>query len=235
MKICSVEECTREVCAKGLCRPHYRRAQIYGSPTDGVRFRTVLAPEPCGVQECSSPRHAKGYCRRHYERYTKHGTTEERPRYAPTKSLADKLAEGTPTGLPDTECWEWTKTRDAEGYGRITRAGGVYRAHRVSYEHANDTKIPTGLMIRHMCDNPPCVNPGHLKTGSNLDNMRDRADRGRSAKGEASGQSKLTEAEVLCIRKMYADGSTGVALAKEFGIEPATVSQIVLRKTWKHI
>lgn len=190
----------------------------------------------CSVEECARGIYgAREYCRKHYERYLKHGSTEERPRYVPTKSLADKLSEGTPTGLPDASCWEWTKTRDAEGYGRIRWGGGQYRAHRVSYEHANGTEIPTGLMIRHRCDNPPCVNPKHLKTGSNADNMRDKADRGRSAKGETSGQSKLTEADVLRIRSGVAGGRPVAAIAKEFGVSRNSVYHIVQRKTWKHI
>ena len=53
-----------------------------------------------------------------------------------------------------------------------------FKAHRVSYEMANGP-IPDGLIIRHKCDNPNCVNPKHLESGTQKDNMLDASFRGR--------------------------------------------------------
>src|SRR4051812_22074657 len=76
------------------------------------------------------------------------------------------------------ECWLWTAYRDAAGYGRFGLAGKVQKAHRVSYELAVGP-IPAGAHVLHSCDNPPCVNPDHLRVGSRIDNMRDKFMRGR--------------------------------------------------------
>lgn len=179
MKICSVEECTREVCAKGLCEPHYRRMRRLGSPTDGTWFRMTMV-EVCSVESCGRSGYAKGYCQRHYQRHAKYGNAEEPTRQVTEKTLEAKIAEGTPTGLDDTECWEWSKSRNREKYGVIPHGGKHLRAHRATYELANGTKIPKGLVIRHKCDNPPCVNPKHLELGTHADNVRDRVARGRS-------------------------------------------------------
>lgn len=53
-----------------------------------------------------------------------------------------------------------------------------FKAHRVSYEMRHGP-IPDGLNILHDCDNPNCVNPSHLKAGTQQENMRDASLRGR--------------------------------------------------------
>ena len=82
--------------------------------------------------------------------------------------------------LPGGECIEWTGARSAAGYGRL----GTKYAHRVAYEKAHGP-IARGMVVRHRCDNPPCVNPAHLELGTQADNMRDMAVRGRASSGEA--------------------------------------------------
>lgn len=69
-------------------------------------------------------------------------------------------------------CWEWQSTRNNSGYGKFWLHGRTDLAHRVSYRIANGP-IPNGHQIRHMCDNPTCVNPRHLLTGTGKQNARD--------------------------------------------------------------
>jgi len=71
-------------------------------------------------------------------------------------------------------CWEWEGSRFPSGYGRLKRM----RAHRAVWE-AVYGPIPAGLCVLHRCDNPPCVRPDHLRLGTQADNMRDRASKGR--------------------------------------------------------
>lgn len=71
----------------------------------------------------------------------------------------------------------------ADGYGRLIRNGMEYRAHRVALALRlgyADGVLPLDVVVRHQCDNPPCVNPDHLLVGSQADNMRDAKVRGRS-------------------------------------------------------
>jgi hypothetical protein len=39
--------------------------------------------------------------------------------------------------------------------------------------------VPNDRVVMHSCDNPPCVNPAHLRVGTQLENMRDAKSKGR--------------------------------------------------------
>lgn len=57
-----------------------------------------------------------------------------------------------------------------------------------------------------------------------------------SNKGSKAGRAKLTESDVLEIRKRYAAGGVSQdSLAKEYGVSQHTISCIILRKNWTHI
>lgn len=180
MEVCSVDGCIHAVCSKGLCQSHYLRMRRHGDPMGGAGFRAP-AVAVCSVELCGDPGYAKGYCQKHYDNLRRYSNAEEPPRKSTAKTLAGKLAEGTPTGLSDTECWNWTKYRSRAEYGVVWHNGKHVFAHRVAYELANGTKILEGLVVRHKCDNPPCVNPAHLETGTPADNVQDMMERGRHA------------------------------------------------------
>lgn len=79
---------------------------------------------------------------------------------------------------PNTGCWYWTGCANRNGYGEV-RAGGVrVLAHRFAWEDTNGP-LRKGDRVLHRCDVPGCVNPGHLFTGSQADNARDMAMKGR--------------------------------------------------------
>lgn len=134
-------------------------------------------------------------------------------------------------------CWHWLASKSHNGYGQF-HAPGMTRAHRFVYELLVGP-IPSGLSVLHICDNPSCVNPKHLFLGTIRDNQADKVAKDRQAKGEAIGVSKLTEKEVLEIRKRYRrkayHKSNTNQLATEFGVTPVMICYIINRTSWKHI
>lgn len=86
------------------------------------------------------------------------------------------------------ECWLWLGGRNHAqyGYAQLIGARKHTMAHRVAYMLATGAPIPQGVIVRHTCDNPPCVFPGHLLLGSKRDNAQDMARRGR-ARSYATG------------------------------------------------
>jgi len=140
------------------------------------------------------------------------------------------------------ECWPWngaTTSRFGYGYlGRIPAGpGGPFvpqlLAHRVSYE-LNCGPIPDGMLIRHTCDNPPCVNPAHLLVGTIADNMHDRDERGRgyNRRGHRNGRAKLNPDQVAEIRERHSAGETQASLVRAFGVSQPTISRVILRQSY---
>lgn len=95
------------------------------------------------------------------------------------------LRVSPPNERVTTPCILWWGTIHHTGYGQHSFRRGdktfSIRAHRLIWEECFG-EIPEGLVVRHKCDNPPCVNPEHLELGTYGDNNRDRVDRGRDAK-----------------------------------------------------
>jgi hypothetical protein len=141
-------------------------------------------------------------------------------------------------------CWLWTAYKTKKGYGEVRFNNITYRAHRVSAYISGlipSIKSVNGAdQVLHTCDTPSCMNPDHFFIGSNADNMKDRDSKGRQvggvSKGEANGQSKLTEKEVIDIRRFYAQGGISYRdLAKIYGVAHSQIACIVKRQTWAYL
>lgn len=174
----------------------------------------------CIVEDCSEPMHSKQMCIRHYKQWHrtgkaksgikgKHGTPEQRFWTYVQKGGID-------------ECWPWLGNRDKDGYGSLRTPKTQLRAHRLSYQ-IHKGEIPAGMVIRHTCHNPSCVNPSHLLFGTVLDNNRDKVKAGRSLTNELHPNTKFSNEVVAQVRQA---SGTSRAIAIQFGISESQVKNI---------
>ncbi|HCA7769786.1 TPA: HNH endonuclease [Pseudomonas aeruginosa] len=135
------------------------------------------------------PRRACDNCGADFYRHPKDSSSQWAERRYCSVSCRNKATDFVPIHLrfwshviraSDGSCWEWSGAKDGKGYGTINSGCGKspQKAHRISYEMAHGP-IPDGLVVRHKCDNPGCVNPSHLEVGTQKDNSADMVDRGR--------------------------------------------------------
>jgi hypothetical protein len=118
------------------------------------------------------------------------------------------------------------------GYCYKKVEGKLVGIHRLVYEEHNGS-IPDGMVVRHICDNPPCVNPAHLILGTHIDNVADRVARNRSAIGTRNGRSKLDPDKVRVIREDTV--SSTADLARKYGVDQATLQRARDGRTWKKV
>ena len=81
--------------------------------------------------------------------------------------------------IENTKCIIWTGCINSDGYGILLEQGVTKLLWESYYE-----PVPKGMVIRHKCDNPSCVNIQHLEIGTPYDNSQDMVKRGRSLKGD---------------------------------------------------
>lgn len=135
---------------------------------------------------------------------------------------------------PD-ECWLWKGARHPKGYGEFRSPPGITKiAHRVAFILSHGG-IPSGLLICHSCDNPPCCNPKHLFAGTAKENSLDMVSKCRSPRGERQGHTSMTEREVRAIRRLNDLSVRQKDLAEAFGVPQQTMSAIINRKNWKYL
>lgn len=137
--------------------------------------------------------------------------------------------------VTENGCWEWNGCLTPNGYPQIAFKRRAHYAHRLSYA-VFVGPIETNKFVLHKCDNPKCINPAHLKTGNQKENIGDAVSRNRNAIGVRQGKAKLTDSIVYSARLEYVKGNRTVdSLAKSFGVSRGTMGKAIRGEKWKHV
>ena len=157
------------------------------------------------------------------------------PKPLPLPTLMEVVSRAVLVG--DCLIWQGVKQK---GYGVFYRQVDGKRTRFFAHNYV--LTLGLGRPLRpnhgalHDCDTPACVTPWHLHEGTQADNMRECAERGRTrnnpVKGAAHWKAKLTAADVRDIR---ASSDNQPATARRYGISQAQVSKIRLGQSWKAV
>jgi len=147
--------------------------------------------------------------------------------------LEDKLLDGI-TMVPDAGCWLWERAVSTAGYGQVRDGKKLLYTHRLAYELFNG-EIPEGMFVLHRCDVRCCCNPDHLFVGTNADNMRDKIEKGRQTRGSKCGTAKLTEADVVEMRRRYASGERVEDIKKDYPVNIRNTYAAISGEWWAHV
>lgn len=145
------------------------------------------------------------------------------------RRLAQKmLARGVPQ---DSGCVEWAGYRNpVTGYGQVTVPAPLRRMFGARVATAPVVSCwldrgprPDGAVVLHSCDNRACLNPDHLRWGSQRQNSREAWDRGGQEWGERHHQARLSDHQVAEIVARARRGESVHDLAAEYGCDWSTV------------
>jgi hypothetical protein len=229
IKICSIEGCQNRHHSESFCAKHLYRWRKYGDPN-----YQPYATRICDVEGCTKRHYSHGFCIKHQRRWAKYGD----PIYAwndygEGETFVERFWSRVAITANPEKCWNWIAGK-IKGYGTLNMGGKPHKAHRVSYILTHGA-ISHNLLVRHVCDNPSCVNPNHLILGTNADNTRDKIERHRIKRGSTTRKSKLTEADIPIIRDQLKKGISQSVIAKQFKVERSTIKAIKLGITWTHV
>lgn len=129
-------------------------------------------------------------------------------------------------------CWPMRSALNQDGYAHLKVRGRRVGAHRLMFGLFNPG-MPAPV-VRHTCNNPACINPAHLRGGSQLENIADRVNCNRNGdlRGQRNGRAVLGPQDIDYIRS---SSGSGAAIARELGVSKVQVCRIRRGEAWKHI
>jgi hypothetical protein len=133
-------------------------------------------------------------------------------------------------GRLDSECHLWPGRWNSKGYGAVVHNGRPISAARWVFQQLHGVELPAHVMVRHRCDNPPCVNWRHLVSGSAADNVRDKVERGRHRTGSdgAAWAISISDEIIAAIRfDRSIEGTTYRALGERYGVSASHAHAVV--------
>ncbi len=199
----------------------------------GILTRNKQDFKKCKIDGCEAEASCKEMCKRHYNRFWEFGRIHLLRKIGKGKTPIERFWSLVAITANPEKCWEWQGGLRQNGYGRVTVNNKRWLAHRYAWFLIN--KRDAAQFLLHSCDNRKCVNPVHLREGTQLENLQDMKNRGRSLRGESNKVAKLTEENVRAIKELLKNGRKLKDIATIFNVHFSTISYINTGKRWAHI
>jgi len=212
---CSKDGCNKPSRKAGMCPLHYTQAH---------RIKT---PNRCSHPGCNRGVLARGLCNTHYKDYRVADKLPPKREIGETEAFLRSLV-----GHDGKQCIDWPFSCTPKGYSWASVSGVQNHGHRWMCIMAHGEPPFSDAEVCHSCNNRACVNPNHLRWDTRLANMADQYEAGTRVQGERCPKAKLTEAQVLQIRK---DPRSNAEIARHYSVRPGTISCVKRRITWTHI
>ena len=194
----------------------------------------------CGHDGCERPAKVDGYCIGHAKRRAvdRAPLPTRRPSGLSGKALADwyiERSERTGGG-----CMEYSGGRGRNGRPVGGSDGDRMYVYRIVHDAYHGQPLH-GMVVRHLCGNPRCIDPKHLEAGSLDENSADRFGEA-SLKGgrpeslgsrDYAGHAKLTEDAAREALRRLDDGERLATVAQDYGISTAQASKLQRREAWR--
>jgi hypothetical protein len=137
----------------------------------------------------------------------------------------------------DDKCWPWLTSIGDQGYG-VYQFRDERLAHRIAFILAKGPLEP-GVKVLHAEGCPRrCVNPAHLRAGTQAENMEDKRRAGRArggprfGRGELNNRARYCRTQVVVAWEMRGEGYTLADISTVTAITRRSLENIFRGATW---
>lgn len=236
--LCSIDDCRNSAFSRGICKKHYQQHWKAGSVSHFKMSRVIYSDaDKCAIEGCERRPYGHGKCEPHYK-------NKGRDPHAPIRKQADRgallkwLQECVPTATAE-DCLIWPFHCDAAGYaGKVQCGSRRMFAHQWALEWRVGLRPGKNYQTLHGCGNGHlgCVNPHHLRWGTQSENSADMIAHGRSTRGEKNPASKLTNLQVVEIKRLLSkQRMSSYRIAERYGVSERAVDSIKSGECWNWI
>lgn len=185
----------------------------------------------CTMPGCERARYARSLCNMHWRRWRKYGDPEWRF-FVRAQSGSPRAWIRGNVGYAGSECLIWPYARRQNGFPKMSGGSPA----RMMCELAHGPAPHPDYQVAHSCGkgHEGCLAPLHLRWATAKENHADKLIHGTHLCGEKIMSAKLTERDVLSIRRL-AKSKTHRDIADAYGVSRATVTRVINRTIWRHV
>lgn len=182
---------------------------------------------------CGKPHLARGWCTLHYQRWRKHGDARASVRKHPGNGTAQRFFRNVVLAYTGDDCLIWPFASSSNGYAVVRHNSRQQLVPRLVCEYVNGPAPTHQHEAAHSCGRgcEGCVTPKHLRWAKHAENEADKLIHGTRLRGEELTHTKLTESDVIAIRRLKGRMSHRT-IAAMFGISRATIGAIHRHERW---